>query len=122
MNVRKCALDLEDMELLAKLAPRDMIAIEAKYHRNCLRILYNRARQAAPKDEHEDEARRHGIAFAELVAFMEDMRGDDCAPVFKLADLGDMYTVRLEQLGVTVETRIHTTRLKMRLLSVFRDL
>ena len=31
-NVRKCALALEDTELIAKLAPADMIALEAKYH------------------------------------------------------------------------------------------
>lgn len=48
-NVRKCALELEDTALLAKLAAGDMIAIEAKYHHHCLRSLYNRARQAAPK-------------------------------------------------------------------------
>lgn len=119
-NVRKCALKLEDTELLAKLAPGDMIATEAKYHRNCLRMFYNRTREAAPKDE--DEARLHGIAFAELVAFMEDMRSDGCAPVFKLADLADLYKTRLEQLGATVESRIHTTRLKLRLLSALPDL
>ena len=48
-NVRRCALELEDTALLAKLAAGDMIAIEAKYHNNCLRSLYNKARQAAPK-------------------------------------------------------------------------
>ena len=83
-------------------------------------MFYNRTREAAPKDE--DEARLHGIAFAELVAFMEDMRSDGCAPVFKLADLADLYKTRLEQLGATVESRIHTTRLKLRLLSVLPDL
>lgn len=85
-------------------------------------LLYNKATQAVSKDEHEEEAQLHGIAFAELVAFMAETRGDDCAPVFKLADLGDLYKVRLEQLGATVGHRIHTTRLKNRLLSVFPDL
>ena len=45
-NVRECALHLEDTELLAKLAPGDMIALEAKYHLKCLNMLYNTARQA----------------------------------------------------------------------------
>ena len=31
-NVRRCALEVGDTALLAKLAAGDMIAIEAKYH------------------------------------------------------------------------------------------
>ena len=116
-NVRKAALETEDTELLAKIAPGDMMALEAKYHRNFLRMLYNKTRKAVSKDEHEEDAQPHGIAFAELVAFMEGRRSDDCAPVFKLADLGNLYQVRLEQLGATEGNRIHTTRLKNRLLS-----
>ncbi len=45
-KVRKCALELEDSLLLSKLAPGDMIALEAKYHGRCLVGLYNRARKA----------------------------------------------------------------------------
>lgn len=60
-------------------------------------MLYNKARQAASKDEHEEGAQLHGTAFAELVAFMEEIKNDDCAPVCKLADLGDLYKVQLEQ-------------------------
>ena len=122
-NVRRCDLDLEDTALLSKLAPGDMIAIEAKYHHHCLRSLYNRARQAAPKDDDGDDSCLHGIAFAELVAFMEDMNSDeDSAPVFKLVDIAQLYKVRLEQLCMTVETRIHSTRLKNKLLSALPDL
>lgn len=43
-KVRRCALELEDTALLAKLVPGDMIALEAKYHHKCLTSLYNRAR------------------------------------------------------------------------------
>ena len=54
---------------------------------------------------------------------MEEMRGDeDSAPIFKLTDIAKLYKVRLEQLGVTVSNRIHTTRLKNRLLSELPDL
>ena len=35
-KVRQCVLELEDTALLAKLAPGDMIALEAKYHGRCL--------------------------------------------------------------------------------------
>ena len=54
---------------------------------------------------------------------MEEMRGDeDTVPIFKLTDIAKLYKVRLEQLGVTVSNRIHTTRLKNRLLSELPDL
>ncbi|KAG0729102.1 hypothetical protein GWK47_003575 [Chionoecetes opilio] len=57
-------------------------------------------RPAALKDEDAD--RLHGIAFVELVVFMEDMHADeDNAPVFKLSDVANLYKTRLEQLGAT---------------------
>lgn len=122
MNVRNAALETQDTALLAKLAAGDMIAIEAKYHRNCLRDLYNKARSVNSDVVHDEEAQLHGIAFAELVAFIEETQCEDCAPVFKLADLRDLYKARLNQLGVTVEHQIHTTRLKNRLIFVFPDM
>jgi len=125
-NVRQCAIELEDTALLAKLAAGDMIAIEAMYHKNCLALLYKRldkARHAANESSEGDDSRLHGIAFAELVAFIEDMNSDeDSAPVFKLTDIAELYKVRLQQLGVTVQKRIHTTRLKNRLLSAIPGL
>lgn len=123
VNVRRIALEIEDTALLAKLAAGDMIAIEAKYHHDCLRSLYNRARKAAPKVNDEDYSCLHGIAFSELVAFLEDNNSDeDIAPVFKLVDLTEMYKVRLEQLGVTVEKRINATSMKNILLTALPDL
>ena len=41
------AIQLEDTDLLAKLAPGDMVALEAKYHTKYLANLYYRARAAA---------------------------------------------------------------------------
>ena len=121
-KVRKCALALEDTELIAKLAPADMIALEAKYHTKCLLRLYDNAKKAADRQgEPADHLR--GIAFAELVAYMKEYRLEEGVnPVFKLADLASTYKARLEQLGAAVEGRIHSTRLKARLLSVFPDL
>ena len=96
-NVRRAALDVGDTVLLAKLAAGDTTAIVAKYHQNCLRSLYNRARQDAPKGNDGQESCLHGIAFAELVAFLEDMNNDeDNAPVFKLIDIAQLYKVILE--------------------------
>ena len=122
-KVRKCALELEDTCLLAKLAPGDMITLEVKYHSRCLVSLYNRARNTITMHVNEEHADLHGIAFAELVAHMEDFRMEgSVAPIFKLADLAHLYKLRLEQLGVVIEGHVHTSRLKLRLLSVFPDL
>ena len=63
--------------MLAKLAAGDIIAIEAKYHNRCLCALYNRARLASPMDNDGVEACMHGIAFAELVVFLENPSSDE---------------------------------------------
>ncbi len=65
----------------------------------------------------------HGIAFAELVSYIEDACTDDViAPVFKLKDLVNLYSTRLKQLGTNVTGRIHSTKLKDRLLGYFPDM
>ena len=125
-RVKACAVLLEDTELLAKLSTADMVALEAKYHTKCLVSLYNRARKAKAeghRDTDETEA-LSGIAFAELVMYIEEMRqlDEERAPVFKLSDLAQLYTSRLEQLGVKLDAKVHTTRLKQRLLGYFTDM
>ena len=110
--MRRADLDVGDTALLAKLAAGEMIAIEAKYHQNVLCSLYNRARQEAPKYNDGQESCLHGIAFAELVAFLEDTNNnEDNAPVFKLIDIALLYKVILEQLGLILDKRIHTTNI-----------
>ena len=50
------------------------------------------------------------IVFAELVIYIEEARFEEStAPVFKLADMAELYSLRLQQLGVTVtnEKRMH---------------
>ena len=122
-KVQKCALQLEDRELLAKLSAGDMIVLEVKYHRNCLTTLYSKARQATEKQEKEENySHLHNIAFAELVAFMEDTRDEESVSVFKLTDMVSLYKKRLQQLRVTVGNRIYSTSMKVRLLSALPDL
>ena len=41
------------------------------------------------------------------------------APVFKLADMAQLYMSRMQQFGLTSDKRMHTTRLKHRLLAHF---
>ena len=58
--------------------------------------------------------------FAELVLYIEETRQyDGSAPVFKLAEL---YKSRMEQLGVEVDNRVNSTRLKEKLLAEFPDM
>ena len=53
---------------------------------------------------------------------MEDTRDEESVSVFKLTDMVSLYKKRLQQLGITVGNRIHSQRLKVRLLSALPDL
>ena len=118
-RVRHCALQLQDKPLLAKLSAGDMVAQDAEYHVKCLVSLYNRARGTETYSAESDaDAVNHGIAFAELVSYIEDARMDNLvAPIFKLSDLVSLYSNRLKQLGKELAGRIHSTKLKIRVLT-----
>ena len=120
VRVRQCAVKLQDKQLLAKLSAGDLIAQDALYHLPCLVSLYNRARETTTSEDTNADALNHGIAFAELI---EDCRKDtELAPIFKLTDLISPYTTRLKQLGTGAAGRIHSTKLKDRILSFFPDM
>ena len=74
--MRQCALKLEDKPLLAsELSTGDLIAQGAKYHAQCLANLYNKARERKTAAESDTaDATNHGIAFAELFSYIEDVR------------------------------------------------
>ena len=64
-----------------------------------------------------------GIAFAELISFLEECRDNpELASVFTLAELVQMYSNRLQELGVELSSKVNATRLKERLFYVFPDL
>ena len=71
-NVRRAATLTGDTQLLGSLSAGDMVALEAKYHTNCLLKLYNPAR--ACKNNADNEANKDatisGIVFAEFVMFL----------------------------------------------------
>lgn len=93
------------------------------YHVQCLVSLYNRARDKKNTQETEIEQTNHGIAFAELISYIEDARSDnEIAPIFKLADLCKLYSMRMKQLGSDLSGRIHSTKLKNRVLAYFPDM
>ena len=106
-RVRQCVQQLQDRPLPAKLNAGDLIAQEAKYHARCLASLYNKARDT-PRQESTHDV-NHGIAFAGLVFYIEEMRTESgCAPIFKLKDLMKLYSSRLKQLGTDMEVRVHS--------------
>jgi len=109
---------------LAKLSGGDMIALEAKYHPKCLVTLYNRIAALETKDNYDQSDNfNHGIALAELVAYIDETRrSSGVALVLKLSDLVKLYSSRLEQLGVQQNSRPHSTDLKNHILAQVPDL
>lgn len=117
-RVRRCAFALQDQKLLAKLSAGDLVALEACYHSSCIATLYKRAETVSKDEPDNTKFQLEGIALAELITYIEEARAaSDSITVFKLADLANMYTTRMEQLGADTKVRVHTTRLKERLLS-----
>ena len=95
VRVRKCALRLQDKALLlAKLSAGDMVALDAEHNIKCIVSLHNRTREAKTCTTESDvDALNHGIAFAELVSYIEEARIDDLViPIFKLSDLSNLYS------------------------------
>ena len=61
------------------------------------------------------------LAFAELVAFIEDEGKESATKVFKRCEKVSLYKERLVQLRAQID-RVHSTRLKNILLANFPDL
>ena len=82
--------------------------------------IYNHIRKVqstGPRDSDQERA-MSAVVFAELALYIEETRQDEeTAPVFRLADLVHLCQSRMEQLEVQLDTRVHSTRLKQRLLS-----
>ena len=92
------------------------------HHVKCLASLYNKARATRAMVDDQDDI-IHGIALAELVSYIDDACMEALvAPVFKLVDLTRLYTTRLEQLGTKVTGRVHSTKLKDRIMIYFPDM
>ena len=124
-KIRDWATILEDTALLGRLSTGDMVAQDAKYHKKCLSVLHNRVRKAESEGPKHNAKEREvsGIVFAELVLYIEEARLDqETAQVFKLANLAELYQSRMQQLGVKLDTRVHSTRLRQRLLAQFPDM
>ncbi|CAG2243194.1 unnamed protein product [Mytilus edulis] len=61
--------------------------------------------------------------FNEINSYQLESRSEDnVAPVLKMLDLSNMYGNRLEKMGAEQEGRVHSTRLKTRLLTYIPDI
>jgi hypothetical protein len=127
LHVKAYAKILCDASLLAKVSDSDLSSQEAKYHKKCLTDLCNDVRAFERRKRrdaigaHNETEFFHGIVFAQLIAHIEETRADSSiVPIFKLADLVKLYTVRLSQLALSKPVEgVHSTRLKDKLLTHF---
>ena len=110
-------------QMAADMNDSDLVALESKYHFDCLSKYRNRYRAhvrslegTSTSELNSFEKRAKARAFVELVAFI-DMALEEGNYVFKLADLHELYESRLQQFGVGVS--VHKTRLKDEIISHF---
>ena len=119
-RLNTCATILQDTKPLAKLSAGDLVAQEIKYHLICLTSVHNRERaflsQERQKEQGQHDRQAYDKVFAELVTFIiETQRSSEGENVFRLSDLADLMTKRMEQLGLK-EPQLHSTRLKEQLI------
>ena len=107
-----------DAELLAKLSAGDLVALEDKYHTPCLASLYKKAQRVKRKAKEMGQVlddRRVSCLWSWFPLLKS--RAWSVLPFFRLAELVGKYTSCLKQLGENTAARIHTARLKDRILS-----
>ena len=120
----RCAHILNDSLLHVKLQGGDLIAQHAKYHHYCLTNLYRKASNIQIEGHFTNDRRKlHSIALGRVISFIDEalLNATNTIPVFKLSDLIKHYNSSLQDLGLTLQTRIHSTRFKQRLLARFED-
>ena len=124
-KVRECAGLLNDGKLIAKLSGGDLIAIDAKYHSKCLAGLYNRARSyrlQAIKPSVHPLCEPNELAFAQLLAYIEEQLETEEPILLTLSDLVKFYMCKLRELFGKDCGTVNLTHLKERILDVFPDL
>ena len=122
--MRRCAHILNDSLLHVKLQGGDLIAQDAKYHRHCLTNLHRKVSNIQVEGNFtNDERKLHGIDFGRAISFIEEalLNTTNTIPVFTLSDL-IKHNSSLQDLGLTLQTRIHSTRFKQRLIADIADI
>ena len=121
-TLKNMALEMQDTTLMAKLSAGDVIAIEAKYHLQCLTAYRNKYRSFLRQHKRQPDLfkeRCKARAFAELVAHVDELL-EAGNFLFKCSVLHNLYEQRLKEFGVDIA--INKTRLKEKLLEHFSDM
>ena len=119
-RLHQCATTLNDGKFLARLTGGDAITQELKYHRTCLIDLYNRKTSHLKILEKsscwtEAEPDVCPIVISELVNYMvETSLSSEGPAIFPLADISQLSTLHLGQLGIDSPS-LYKTRLKEKL-------
>jgi GGDEF domain-containing protein len=112
--------ELQDYELLGRMSGGDLIAIEAKYHLDCITTFRNRYRSLVTKktemsDGVNNEKMDEYVAFIELTEYIEGC-SESGSHLFKLTDLTSLYVQEI----LDINKMINKTRLKNALLEHFK--
>ncbi len=114
------ATEMNDTDLLVKMADGDLVAIEAKYHFACLTKYRNRYRSHVRRGSspaNEALKRAKATAFAKTVSYIASAL-EDGTYIFRVAEVHKLYQSYLEILGADIT--VNRTRLKTDLLEHFQ--
>eukprot|EP00731_Ephydatia_muelleri_P021817 Em0014g408a len=117
------ALNALPVEIDFKGNGGDIVAIEAKYHIECLvkyKNSYRSAQRAAVSQYSKIDENRclQALVFAEVVAYIEN-EVENGTNIFKLSELHMIYENRLQSVGITIT--VNKTRFKSQLTAHFSD-
>ena len=105
-NLRMMARELNDTELMARISIGDVVAIEAKYHLQCLTFYRNRhrsfLRQKESSEAVHEENQMKAKALVEVVNYIEHCVEEGIYQI-KFSVLFDLFRNRLKALGVDKE-------------------
>ena len=116
------ATEMNDTDVLVKLADGDLVAIEAKYHLACLTKYRNKYRSHVRSGQWSSDVqtsefqKAKALAFARTVSHIENLLVDGTF-IFKMSDIHKLCQKYLKDLKVDIT--INKTRLKTELLEHF---
>ena len=122
-TVRQMAKVLQETELMTRLEGGDLIALEAKYHLECLTGLRNRYRsllrqRETDSGESSETAMIKARGLVELFSYIENCI-EEGTFYFKFSVLHELYQNRLRDLGV--DNEINRTRFKEKIMTHFPE-
>ena len=100
---------------MVKVQGQDLIALKAKYHKNCLSRYFLKVK--GPQDTSENIQYVYGEAFNHLMDVIDDDFNQGAA--FGTTVLLEKYKRHLNELGMTDTTHYRTEKLKKRLINFY---